>query len=321
MNMSGEGDVGSSRVLLFCCVSLGLLATTISLLMVVLPDWSTGGLSVGQIVMCGFGVLAVLGAHFLLTLCRVVSIALRFLVVILWLFCMSYVLYGQAGFFLSLQEQAGIRRAAAIDKPLLELQPHRKLTEILSDQVPIRTELEAKSQIQCDNGCFTLKVRLASLNAKLNVLIAEENEVKRRDALQDRHDELVDSARDDPVTFRVATLLNLTVAQFGLVMNFVFSCILEGIACLCWYIVVGNRYSRLALRTKDCHLNQTVATTNSDCTDLKSEIELNNKVVTLVKEVREGNLKLTVNEVRKYFSCAQATAANLKRMAEERLAT
>lgn len=303
------------------CISLALLATTISLSVSMLTGWQLGESLQGKLVMTAFAVLAVFGAHLLLAVCRPASTGVRLVAAVLWLFCMAYVVYSHASFFLSSQQQAGARRATAIDQAPLKSEPNRNLTAVLSDQAKIRTELAAKSQVRCGDGCFTLRVKLISLKARLDVLTAEADDVKRWQARQDRQETLRDVVRDDPVTMRVAKWLGVTVMQMGLVTGLLFSFILEGMACLCWYA---------ALQFRDAPVTQPVmpsVTAVPEVTEVGNTegtrplSELDSKVEELMREVKSGRLRLTVNGVRDYCRCAQKKAAELKRLVEARLNT
>ena len=319
MNMETNIGEGLNRGSLIGCLSLALMATTISLSLSAITGWQLGESLKERLVIAAFGVLAVLGAHLMLALCQPASIRVRLVAIVLWLFCMAYVAYSHANFFLTSQQQAGMRRAAAVDQSSSKPEPKRNLTAILSDQARIKTELAAKSQLDCSDGCSTLRVKVISLKARLDALNAEADEVKRWQAQQDRQDAFKDSVRDDPVTTRLAKWLNLTNGQIGLVTGFLFSLILEGVACLCWYV---------AFQFRDLSMTQPagqvvaiepelVGTGNTD--DARSVSELDSKVDELIREVRAGRLKLTVNSVRDYCRCAQKKASELKRLVEAKL--
>jgi len=56
------------------------------------------------------------------------------------------------------------------------------------------------------------------------------------------------------------------------------------------------------------------------CEDVsQSKSEQDAKVDELIREVKDGRLKLIVSAVRTYYQCAQQKAAGLKRMAENKL--
>lgn len=320
MNMNAKMSLCSS----IGCMTLAILATTISLLLSVLTGWQLGQSLSEKLAMAAVGVLAVLGAHLLLALCRPTSIWVRSLASLLWLLCVAYVAYSHASFFLSSQQQSGRTRVASINQSVLKAEPKRSLMAILSDQARVKTELAAKRQVDCSDGCFKLKVRVASLSARLDVLDAEADEVRRWQAQHDRQEAVKDALRDDPVTTQLAKWLGVTIPQMGLVTSLLFSFILEGLACLCWYV---------ALQYRDSSVTQMVTSpvtsvmpplmpmvVDSAC-DARPLSELDIKVEELVREVKAGRLKSTVDDVRIYCSCARKTAAKLAQLLKAELNT
>ncbi len=214
-----------------------------------------------------------------------------------------------------------MRRAAAVDLPSLKSEPKRNLTSVLSDQAKIKTELAVKSlaQTQCGDSCFTLKVKVISLSARLDALNAEADDARRWQAQQDRHEELKDEVRDDPVTMRLANWTGVTVMQMGLVRSFLFSAILEGVACWCWYVAFQFRDSS-ATQSVTPLVTAVSEVTNAGNVDVMPPLSiLDRQVEELAKEVRAGRLKLTVNSMRAYCRCAQKKATELKRLVEVKL--
>lgn len=319
MNMETNSGKGLNRGSLIGCVLLAIFAATISLSLSVFTGWQWGQSLNEKLVMAAFGVLAVLGGHLLLALCRPASTGVRLFAVVLWLFCLTYVAYSHASFFLSLQQQAGMRRAAAVAQFSSKSEPKRNLTAILSDQAKFKTELAAKSRLDCGDGCFTLRVKVVALKARLDALNAEADEVKRWQAQQDRQEALKDSARDDLVTMRLANWLGVTVTQMGLVTSILFSFILEGLACLCWYVALQLRESSVTQPVMRLVTAVSELTPEGSANDTRLLSGLDSKVEELIGEVKAGRLKLTVNGVRDYCRCAQKKAAELKRLVESEL--
>lgn len=321
MNMNTNIGDGLKHRSLIGCILLALLATAISLSLSVLTGWQLGVSLKEKLAMAAFGVLAVLGAHLLLAICQPASIRVRMVATVLWLCCMAYVAYSHATFFLSTQQQAGAHRAASFDALSPDSKPKRHLAEILSDQERIKTALVAKSQVECGDGCPRLKIQVTSLKARLDTLNAEADEVRRWQAQRDRQEVLKETMRDDPVTGQLARWLGVTVMQMGLVTGFLFSCVLEGMACLCWYIV---------FRLRDFSVTQAVMRPVTALSKEKTAEDLNasgaisdqdTQIDELVRAVKAGRLKLTVTAVRSYCRCAQKKAAELKRLVEEKLET
>jgi hypothetical protein len=311
-----EGLTLSSRS---ACMSLALLATTISLSLMLLTGWQLGESLTEKLIMAAFGVLAVLGAHLLLVFSRPASAGVRLIAAVLWLSCMVYVIYSHASFFLASQQQAGMRRTEVVDRSLSKSEPTRNLTAILSDQAKIKTELAAKSEIRCGEGCFMLRVKLVNLRAGLDVLNAEADDYKRWLVQQERQEGLRDSVRDDPVTMRLAKWLGVTVMQMGLVRSLVFSVILEGVACLCWYVALQIRDSSVTRPIMPVVTAVSALTKSENADDIPALSESDSKVEELIREIKAGRLKLTVNGVRDYCHCAQKKAAELKRLVDAKL--
>lgn len=304
------------------CMSLAILATTISLLMSVLTGWQWGQSLSEKLAMAAVGVLAVLGAHLLLALCRPASTWVRSLACVLWLFCVGYVAYSHASFFLSSQQQSGMARVTSMDQSLLRAEPKRTLIAILSDQAKIKTELAAKRQVDCSDGCFKLKVRVASLSARLDVLDAEADEVRRWQAQHDRHEAFRDTLRDDLVTTQLAKSLGVTISQMGLVTSLLFSFIIEGVACLCWFVALQYRDSpvtQMVTPPVTSVMPAPMPTVVNNSWDVRPLSELDMKVQELAREVKAGRLKATVDDVRSYCGCARKTAANLAQLLKAEL--
>ncbi|MFZ6816881.1 hypothetical protein [Undibacterium sp. Ji22W] len=311
-----------SRLALFFCLALALLATGISLSILVIAGWQLGESMKEKILLAAFGALAVGGAHLLLTLCRPASLKIKLASMVLWLFCMVYVMINHANFLLSSHQQAGMHRIALFDQPSARLVRERNLIEILSDQEKIKTELDAKSRIRCERGCDSLKVKLNTLKAKLEVLYAEAGEFKRLRLLQDRQNDLKEALRDDPVTMPLATLSGVTAIQIGLMRSFLFAVILEGAACICWYIFLQSRDSSVtsAVTSVVTRIVTPTVTADSDVTKvLNVEVTqpitpLECQVEMLVKDVKAGRVDATVRALQKYCRCSQKQASALRKL-------
>ena len=130
---------------------------------------------------------------------------------------------------------------------------------------------------------------------------------------------LQDAVRDDPVTTGLAKWLGMTVSQTGLVTSLIFSFILEGIACFCWYVAPQFRdlpTTRPVMQVVTTVTEETIA---GIAEEPPSVSDLERKISELVMEVKAGRLKLTVTDVRAYCRCAQTKAAELKRLVETKL--
>jgi hypothetical protein len=115
----------------------------------------------------------------------------------------------------------------------------------------VTTALARANARRCFGDCPSLRVARLSLDAKLDALNIEADQAKRRQAIEDREreetaritvarDALRDSVRDDPVTSRLAVSLGVTAASLDLASGLVFAAVLEGVACLFWFLALES---------------------------------------------------------------------------------
>ena len=319
MNMNANIGDGMAPRSVLGCMALALLATTISLSLSVLTAWQVGVSFPEKLTLAAFGVLAVLGAHLLLAICQPALIRVRLVAAMLWLCCIMYVAYSHATFFLALQQQAGMRRVAAVEAFSSASPPKRTLTAILADQERIKTALATKAETVCADGCSRLKIQMTSLNARLDILDAEADEVRRWQAQQDRQQGMQDALRDDPVTAHLAKISVMFATHLRLVTALLFALILEGIACLCWWLGFRLRDSAVTATLPQPVMPIPTSSPAGHDESGRTVSELDNQVEELLSKVKAGRVKLTVSSVRSHCQCAQKKAAELKRLVEARL--
>lgn len=299
--------------------SLGFLATSLSIFVSAYVGWQMGVSQIEKLICAGGGVLAVLGAHLFPALCRPVAIRWLLVAALVWLACMAYVYRSHASFFLSTQQEAGMRRAEAVILPSLNMTPARTLATVLSAQEKIETELALKSRLSCIEGCLMLKVKLTSLKGKLDALKAEADEVRRWRAEQDRHEAIQDAVRDDPVTVRLADWLHVTNSQMGTVTSFLFFLVLEGTGVYCWYLVCQRRDSTVnqSVKSMVTAITEVTKVDTSDVTLPLSDLE--KKAEEVLREFKAAGIKVTVRNIQPYFSCAQREATEIRRLVAAKL--
>lgn len=301
------------------CVTLAIFATGISISLSVLTGWQLGDSVLTKIMMAAAGVLAVMGAHLMPAICASAAPGARVVGLSLWLFCLLYAAFSHANFFLSSQQRAGVQREISIMANPVVGKPQKELIEVLNDRIKVQTEL-AKIQLLCRDVCVKWAPAKANLEARIALLNAQESEARSWQKKLDQRQIRQDVAREDIVLVRFAGWFNVTVAQLELLMGMIFSLILEGVACLCWYLV---------LRPRDVTLSQSVTTTviapvtlnasvtnTSQTSQTPSLPEYDDQVDQLVKLVKAGIIKLTVASIRKYCCCAQGKASDLKRQVQ-----
>jgi hypothetical protein len=243
-----------------CALWLALASSATALGVSVLAGWQRGGLLAERIAWVAIGAMLVVSAHVLPALCRTAPAAVRVVSAGLWVVCMVTTCYGHAIFFVLAQDHAGAMRVAALPPVALpampvvspsERSPVHGLAAIAAERADVTTALARANARRCFGDCPSLRVARLSLDAKLDALNIEADQAKRRQAIEDREreetaritvarDALRDSVRDDPVTSRLAVSLGVTAASLDLASGLVFAAVLEGVACLFWFLALES---------------------------------------------------------------------------------
>lgn len=241
------GGQRSTRGATWACLLLALGATSLSLSVAAMVGWQRGGTLAEQTLLAAVGVMAVLGAHLLLPLCRVLSavIATRLVGVFLWLACLVYAATSHADFFIEMQAQRAEHRVAAMESSTLSAIPvvKRSLSAILEEQAAVRSKwMQTRSaQGTCEARCESLKIRVIALKDRVTALEAEEEEARRWQVTQDQIQQRRQALRDDPVTSRLERDFGVTPAVSGAVTVLPIAAILEGLGALCWCLALQGR--------------------------------------------------------------------------------
>jgi hypothetical protein len=314
-----------------CVVWLAVAATGTAVFISVLAGWQRGGWLVERIAWVAIGVVLVASAHLLPALCRSASLAVRCAGSALWVVCMIATCYGHATFFLLSQQHAGAMRADAVTPPVTVtlISSGRNPVVIAAERARVTTALAIANARRCSDDCPALRLSRISLAAKLDVLNTEADDARRQLAIDDRRTDQVDRAaalrdaqRDDPVTVRLGALLGTTAARVDLLSGMAFAGVLEGIACLFWFLAFQTRTpvvgSVTPIPTRPVTVgNETVTpghppalepvASHDDQKDSESE------VAQLAHDIAAGRVRATVADIRRYLGCSQARAAALRR--------
>jgi hypothetical protein len=306
---------------------LAVVATGTAISMSVLAGWQRGGWLAERLVWVAIGVVLVAGAHLLPALCRSAPLSGRVVGAVLWLGCMAATSYGHATFFLLSQFHAGELRVSTI--PVVRTPAHRELTAVMANRASLTAELARSDARRCTRDCPTWQARRTSLAARLDALDAEAADVRRYQAMEDGNAERRVTARDDPVTARLATLCGIADAGLDLFAGLAFAAVLEGVACLLWWIALTPqaRESPVTDRHGPAHdvTAETPMTTlvkSPTPTTVRSTIppvvqptitapELD--IARLRRDIESGVVKLTVAGIRQHLGCSQAKASVLRR--------
>lgn len=322
---------------------LAIAATGTAICMSVLAGWQRGGWLSERLVWCAISVVLVLCAHLMPALCREASIIVRWIAGGLWVACMFAVSCGHATFFLLSQQHAGQRRAdaiAVVASPVVQTAPPgRSPTTIAAEQATVRADLAGLSGQRCTRGCATLHANKIALSARLDALNVEADEAKRWERAEDRAvaqadrvTTLRDAARDDPVTARLAAWVGMTAEKANLAVALAFAVVLEGMACLCWYIALRPCVPLATVEnssvTSITTANGTESHVSASCSHAAahelaettpefSQTGHDDKLLQLNRDLAAGRVRATVADIRRHLACSQARAAALRRQIGE----
>lgn len=227
---------------------IATLTTLTSLGIATYAAWHRAGLSVERLMTVALSAVAVLCVHLLPVAWRVLRVRGRVAAAALWVFSFGVVLFGQVSFFVVSQQHAGNERAALIPMratpTTLNTLAGRTLTEIANDAAKLNADLAIVKARNCVGDCPTLKARSAIIAAKLAALNTEADEARRREAVEDRQNELIDreeaeraTLRADPVASVVASWLHTTESFLELMLAVACAVVLEGAAIMGWLLV------------------------------------------------------------------------------------
>ena len=221
--------------------ALAVAATSTAVTLSILSGWQRGGTLPERVVWVAIGLVLVVTAHLLPALARPSKAPLRFVAAALWLGCMGAAVYGHATFFLLAQVHAGERRAVSVALPAMP--SGRRLTVVMAERAVVVKQAATAGARRCIANCPSLRVRRASLAARLDALNAEADDIRRQQAETDRVAAERDALLADPVTSRLAALLGTTTARIDLLSGLIFAAVLEGVACLLWMLALGSSQS------------------------------------------------------------------------------
>ncbi|MBR8215566.1 hypothetical protein [Burkholderia vietnamiensis] len=218
---------------------LAVGATTTALCLSVLAGWQRGGTLPERLIWIALGMVLVTSAHLLPALIREMPIVIRAVGSALWSACLLAACFGHAVFFTLAQQHAGELRAATVQTTSVP-QSARSLTAVMAERATVTAQLAVAQARNCIGNCTTLKSRRVTLAARLDVLNAEADDVRRQQAAADRVTVQRDTLLVDPVTSRLAALLDTTATRVDLLTGLAFAAVLEGVACLLWTVALQS---------------------------------------------------------------------------------
>lgn len=220
-------------------LTLATVATGTALSLSILAGWQRGGSLPERLVWVAVGIVLVVSAHLLPALIRNAPIPVLVAGSLLWVACLATACYGHVVFFVLAQQHAGERRASSVTAAGVA-ESGRSLTVVMSERATLTHQFAITRAQRCVHDCSALATRRVTLAAKLDALDAEGDEIRRRQAEDDRVTAQRDALRADPVTSRLAALLGTTAARVDLLSALAFAAVLEGVACLLWTVALRS---------------------------------------------------------------------------------
>lgn len=291
---------------------LAIAATSTAVCMSVLAGWQRGGWLSERLVWLAIGIVLVTGAHLLPALSRSVSPSGYVVSSVLWLGCMGAASYGHTTFFLLSQSHAGEARAFSVSS--VPVAAHRDLTRVMADRAAVTAQLAQANTRRCAQTCPSLQARRISLAAQLEALDAEAAEVRRDQAIEDGNVARQATVRADPVTARLAILFGVSEAQLDLFAGLAYAAVLEGMACLLWWIALTPRQGKPKVTNRHIAARTRTVDAPSMTVAQPAAVRIADPEVTrLLHDVEAGVVKPTVVGIRRHLRCSQAKAAVLRR--------
>lgn len=308
---------------------LAVAATGTAVCMSILAGWQRGGWLSERLVWVALGVVLVTGAHLLPALCRSAPIAVRGVGMLLWLGCMAAASFGHATFFLLSQSHAGDVRVSALGNT--NTPAHRSLTVVMADRVSVSAQLAQANARRCFGDCPVLRGHRAGLTAQLDALNAEAGDIQRYQAIENGAETRREAVRTDLVTAQLATIFGTASTKLDLIAGLAFAAILEGMACLLWWLALLPRATPVtAVRHEavDPVIPEplepisalTPVTESATPLAVTATTEPETEVTKLIRDIEDGRLRPTVADIRRHLRCSQAKAAALRRALVEIIA-
>lgn len=316
-------------------LTLAVAATTTSCSIAVFAAWERGGTLAEQLAYSALAGVVVSGVHVLPTLSRGQSLAARIIVGAVCAAGLVSTLSGQIAFYQFAQQHAGARRAESVPDSVKAHPPAdpsiRDLTAIARDQATERIKLALIDSQRCGSTCADARRRRATLIATLDELRTEADEARRRElladrraALDDRTMRLRDAMRADPVAAQLSVMTGIDTGRLNLIFGLIYAIVLDGIGMLGWHFALSwrrhdgrtGRFSSVAIGN-GIGSDPRAAEVDSDAdgratrSTLPSDADV--QLAQFMRDVADGNVKLTVAGIRNYLGCSQQKAAKLRR--------
>lgn len=260
---------------------MALCVTATSLLMAGSAGWDRGSSPFDRTLWASILVLIAAGSHL------IPSIAKSRIAWSLWACCFLGALYSHMTFFSFTALLAGEYRS----------EHSLQLTMVEQEITTARQELGAITSRPVTAVAAQLAVTKSWRTRK--ALLAELSEAKRAEGLRDRIAGLQATARvtqvtgaTDPVTTGIARVMGSNSQTIQICTALGFAILLEFLGAFLWYQVTLDR---------------------DDLERLKTDQFAENECSTVRREIAAGHIKPTVQAIREFLHCSQATAMEVRR--------
>jgi hypothetical protein len=200
----------------------------------------------------------------------------------------------------------------------------------MADRVSVMAALARADARRCIRDCPTWQARRTSLAARLDALDAEADDIRRYQTIEDGNAEHRMTARDDPVTARLAMFCGIPEARLNLFAGLSFAAVLEGLACLLWWVALIPRASESSVTDRQRMEHDVTAGTTPMVTPAQSPAPMavqppvpsvvpptvplpESDIARLQRDINSGIVKPTVASIRQHLGCSQARASALRR--------
>ena len=328
---------------------LAVVATTTALSLSVLAGWQRGGSLQERLAWVAIGLVLVTSAHLLPALLRESSFLVRVAGSVLCGACLMTACIGHAVFFVMSQQHAGELRVLAVPTTPVQTSGH-SLTNVMAERAVAIAQLATVNARYCTGICAALKARRTTLTARVDALNAEADDIRRQQAADDRVTARRVALRADPVTSRLAALLDVPASRIDLLFGSLFAAVLEGVACLLWAValrpsslpvVTRAKTTGVATVTDFACVNPPTVTAVANATNAPHPVvapvtvshsegtvsreplatsrpssafdPVDNRLTQLVRDIADGLVRPTVADIRRHLGCSQAKAVALRR--------
>ena len=273
-------------------LALAVVVLLVALAMAAVAAWQRADATVDRLLMVALACVTVAAVHLLPALTK------RRIVWPLWAGCFVVAIYGHAGFFVFASTKLGEARESRSAQSTATIR-HRESIEASLATIKARPLAMVAAQVlRTQDGD-----KLAALHIELD-------EAKRIANLRDELVRLDASAASnavtgyvtDPVTFQVATMMDISERTVMLILNLSMAALIELVGMVLWLELVKPK--------------NVASNPESNASNLESNAQIEgplSPIDCLRSAVKLGQCKPTVAGIRRFMECGQVRAMHMRR--------